>query len=73
MRSAGDGTDRSEPYGVLTDLATGRLLSTFRGPTPMFAVAYSPDGRTLAAADKEGAIYILDAGTAAGTAASVAP
>jgi len=45
------------------DSSTGSTLFEFRSPGSMLAVKYSPDGRYLAAADREGSIFLFDAET----------
>jgi WD40 repeat protein len=47
----------------ILDTRHGSLLSSYEGRSPMLAVAYSPDGLTVAAADLEGWIHLLDAAT----------
>jgi len=54
-------------WGVIHfwDPATGRLLRSILGPHPreVMVLAYSPDGKSLASAGKEGTIKIWDAET----------
>lgn len=45
------------------DAATGALLFEFRAPGSVLATRYGPDGRVLAAADREGSVFLFDAET----------
>lgn len=45
------------------DVDTGAVLFHYLAPSSAYSLAYSPDGRTLAAADREGVIHLLDAAT----------
>ncbi|WP_165065008.1 WD40 repeat domain-containing serine/threonine protein kinase [Paludisphaera rhizosphaerae] len=47
----------------LHELATGEVVAHYQAPAAVYSLALSPDGRVLAAADREGAIHILDADT----------
>ena len=47
------------------DAATGAELWRWKGPTSVYAVAASPDGAGVAAADREGRVMMFDAATGA--------
>src|SRR5262249_27002791 len=42
------------------DVASGRVIRTLRAPSPITALAVSPDGRELAAVDSTGSLYAFD-------------
>lgn len=45
------------------DAAAGALLFEFHAPGSVLAIRYDPNGRVLAAADREGSIFLFDAKT----------
>jgi WD40 repeat protein len=42
------------------DLATGQVVVTLKTHTPVFCCAITPDGKTLVAGDRVGAVHVLD-------------
>jgi eukaryotic-like serine/threonine-protein kinase len=56
--------DQWAPELRLWDVATGKIVRAFRGHrSPVLAVAFAPDGSTLAAADFDGLVRLWDPAT----------
>lgn len=54
-------------YIRLIDLHTGHVIRLLSGPTkPTLALAFSPDGKTVASGDASGTVWMFDAATGAG-------
>ena len=56
-----DGSDLSGPEVLLFDVESGESRTLLTPPQPFESLAWSPDGKTIVAADTEGDLYVFGA------------